>query len=130
MPSSTSRHASHERRRLAALWTGTLAGPLVWLVLLETNYVLASVACETRRTWFLYVCSLAALAIVIAAGMWGWRAQIDDPVQPDHATPPLGEETALQRVRWMALAAAIFSAGFALLIASMQIPVIVHGVCD
>ncbi len=130
MRSSTSRHASHDRRRLAALWSGLLAGPVVWLVLLEVDYVLAYVACETRRTWFLYVAGLAALLLVAGVGYWAWRAAIDDPLQPDRATPPLGEETALERVRWMVMAGIIFSVGFALLILSMQIPIIVLRVCD
>lgn len=77
MPSSTSHHGyreAHERWRVFALWTGLLAGPLVWLTLLEWNYVLSYVACETRQTWFLHLAVIASVAIVGAAGFWAWSA--------------------------------------------------------
>jgi hypothetical protein len=102
----------------------------MWLLQLEANYVLAYVACETRSTWFLHGVTLLALAVVVAAGFAGWRAAIDDPLTPDHASSPVDEETALQRVRWMAAAAVVISAGFALLIIATDIPVIVHRACD
>ncbi len=71
MVSSTSHRAWHDPRRERALWTGVLAGPIVFLVLLQTNYVLAYVACETRQTWFLHLATAAAVLLVAAAAQAG-----------------------------------------------------------
>ena len=130
MPSSISRHASHDRRRVIALWAGILSGPVAFLLLLEYHYVLSYVACETRQTWFLHAAAALAIALVAAAGIWAWRAGIDEPMTPEHASPPLSEETSRQRVRWMVIAAALFSAWFIILIAAMEIPIVVLRVCD
>jgi len=50
--------------RLAALWTGLLAGPVVWAALLETNYALSYVACEQRRTWMLHLSTAVAILLI------------------------------------------------------------------
>src|SRR5687767_5977940 len=116
MPSSTSHRGSHERRRLAALWTGMLAGPIAWLMLLELNYVLSYVSCETRQTWFLHLASLVAILVVGAAGLWGWRASMDHHLAEEEVSPPLSENTSVQRVRWMSAAGAAMSLWFILVI--------------
>ena len=130
MPSSTSDRASHERGRLAALWTGILAGPIVWLVLLEVNYVLSYVACETRQRWFLHLATVIAIALVAASGLWAWRARMDDPFASEELSPPLSEKTSSQRVAWMAATAAGFSIWFIILIIATHIPVVVLKVCQ
>ena len=58
-----------------SLWLGLLAGPTVWLMLLEFNYVGAYVACETRSTWFLHTATAVAVILVTAAGFFAWRAR-------------------------------------------------------
>jgi hypothetical protein len=131
MRSSTLDPASHERRRLAALWTGLLAGPIVWLALLETNYVMSYVACEVRNTWFLHLTTFVAVVLVAAAGWWGWHAGHGDPLQPEpEVTPPLGPETARQRVRWMAAASAGMSIWFIIVIVATDLPVLVLKTCQ
>jgi hypothetical protein len=112
------------------LWSGMLAGPLVWLALLQTNYVLSYVACEQRQTWFLHVATLVAVMVVAAAGFLAWRAghaprQLDEP-----ATPPVGAATAAGRARWMALFAAITSMWFIIVILAMSVPVVVLRTCQ
>src|SRR3954470_3588827 len=75
MPSSTSRRGSLDWGwRLAALWTGVLAGPLAWAALLETNYVLSYVACEQRHTWMLHTATAVALLLIGVAALAAWRA--------------------------------------------------------
>jgi hypothetical protein len=133
MRSSTSPHAFPDaaaRRRAVALWTGSLAGPVVWLVLLETNYVLSYVACETRQTWFLYVAVVAAVALVGGAGAWAWRAGAGPLEDREPLTPPLSSETREVRVRWMARFAAATSIWFIIVILSMAVPVVVLKTCQ
>ena len=130
MSSSTLHRDSHDRARLAALWTGLLAGPLVWLVLLEANYVLSYVACETRQRWFMHAATLLAIALVAAAGLWSWRASVGHPLEPEELSAPLSDTTAVQRVRWMALAGAVVSAAFILLMIATHIPVLILKTCQ
>ena len=130
MRSSTSHRASHDRARLAALWGGVLAGPVVWLVLLEVNYVLSYVACETRQRWFLHLATLVAIGLVAGAGIWAWRARLADPLEAHDVAPPLSEETSVQRAAWMAAVAAAFSIWFVLLIIATHIPVMILKPCQ
>ncbi len=72
-----------------------LAGPVVWLMLLEQNFVMSYVSCETRQTWFLHLATFVAIALVGGAGLWGWSAAIGDPRQEEpETTPPLSVHTA------------------------------------
>ena len=130
MASSISRPVSHERWRLAAVWAGLLAGPLVWLVLLETNYVLAYVACELQQTWFLHLSTALAVLLVGGAGYAAWRASFGDITTDETLTDPLDEETRVQRSRWMSLAGVAFSAWFIIVILAMEVPVIVLKECQ
>jgi hypothetical protein len=133
MPSSTSFPASpdaHARRRVFALWTGILAGPVVWLTLLEANYVMSYVSCETRQTWFLHLATLVSVVIVAAAGAWGWSAGRGPRELPEPLTPPVSPGTCDVRTRWMAHAAAALSAWFILVILAMEVPVVVLRTCQ
>lgn len=133
MPSSTSRPAwrdAHDGRRVFALWAGVLAGPLVWLTLLETIYVLSYVACETRQTWFLHLSVAVAVALVALAGVCAWRAGRGPLDLPEPLTPPISRETCDVRTRWMAHLAVATSIWFILVLLSMAIPVIVLETCQ
>jgi hypothetical protein len=128
MASSTSHRAWHDRRRELALWTGILAGPIVFLFLLEANYVLAYVACETRQKWFLHLTTAVALGVVAGAGWVAWRnGPPDDSQRRSYARTP---ETTETRARWMAIAAIASCGFFLIVILATEIPVLVHNVCD
>lgn len=119
----------HDNHRELALWFGLLAGPLVWLTLLETNYVLSYVSCEVRQTWFLHLVALVSLAIVGIAGVAAWRAGARDGRLDDPHTPPVGPETARERASWMAYAGVAMSIWFAIVILSMEVPVFILPAC-
>ena len=133
MQSSTSFPVSpdaHARRRVFALWTGVLAGPLVWLMLLEVNYVLSYVSCEARQTWFLHLATLVSVALVAAAGAWGWSAGRGPRELPEPLTEPVSAATCDVRTRWMGHASVGLSAWFILVILAMEVPVIVLRTCQ
>lgn len=130
MPSSTSPRVSYERWRLAAIWAGLLTGPIAWLALLEVNYVLAYVACETRSTWFMHLAVVVAVVLVAAAGYAAWAASFGHLLEDETLTPPVSDETRRQRSRWMSLAGVAFSAWFILVILAMEVPLVVLQECQ
>ena len=130
MSSSTLRPVSHERWRLAALWSGLLTGPLAWLALLEVNYVLAYVACESRHTWFMHLATAVAATVVAIAGIAAWRASDGDITAEERLTEPDSDETHRQRSRWMSMAGVLTSAWFLLVILVSEIPILVLQECQ
>lgn len=133
MASSTWRRGSrnpHDRRRLATLWAGLLAGPLVFLVVLQANYVLSYVSCETRQTWFLHGLTLAGVLAVAVAGWRCWRIGAGGARMQPSSGEPVGQRTSETRAIWMGYAGAALSAWFVVAIASMDIPVLVLRTCQ
>jgi hypothetical protein len=128
MASSTSRPAWHEPRRIAALWTGLLAGPIVWFTLLEVNYTLSYVSCESRQKWFLHVAVVASVLLVAAAAYLAWR--YGPPEDSQDRTPPVTRSTAEIRARWMAFGGVGLSLWFILVIIAMEIPILTLKVCQ
>lgn len=131
MPSSTLRRDSSEwshAGRLTPLWIGVLAGPLMWAVLLETNYVLSYVACEQRHTWMLHLATAVAVLVVAVAGYFAWRAA--PPLgSPDQPTADK-DQTRLLRARFLAIGALALSAWFILVILSTEVVISILEVCS
>ena len=128
MASSTSVPAWHEPRRWAALWTGVLTGPVVFLALLQTNYVMSYVACEVRTRWFLHLATLVALLLVGGAG---WLAWTNGPAVPDERrSDAITPETTESRARWMSMAGVMLCAWFMLVILATEIPILVLKQCQ
>jgi hypothetical protein len=113
-----------------ALWTGILAGPAIWLMLLEANYVLSYVACETGQTWFLHLNTVVAVALVAAAGLWAWRAVHRPHDWSEPLTAPVGPETCDVRARWMSRLAVTSCAWFIVVIIATEVPAIVLSPCQ
>jgi hypothetical protein len=73
MPSSTLHRGSLNTRLLGVLLAGVLGTPVLWLMTLQSGYVLAYQACDDRsRSWVL-VPTVAAIAIAALAGAIAWR---------------------------------------------------------
>ena len=123
MRSSTLPHESFDRGwPLASLWLGLVSGPLAWAALLQTNYVLSYVSCETHRTWMLHAASLTALALVGAGALAAarvWRRTLTGGVRPMMDG----------RARAMAVGGIAMSAWFGLVILATEIPVLVLAPC-
>ena len=128
MASSTSRPASSDPGRLARLWVGLLAGPVVFLAVLETNYVLAYVACEQRQAWMIHLASAAAIVLVACAALGAWRAALPGH-EVERPTTDLGE-TSADRNRFMAYGGVALSVWFIIAILALEIPPIVLKPCQ
>jgi len=113
--------------RLAALWTGLLAGPLAWACLLEANYVMSYVACEQRHTWMLHLPTAVAVTLVALAALTAWRAA--PPLGPNDEPSFAPERTALLRARFMAVGGLVLCAFFFVVILATEIPVLVLPPC-
>jgi hypothetical protein len=113
-----------------ALWTGVLAAPILTLILLQTNYVLSYVSCETRQTWFLHATTAIAVLLAAAAGLWGWRAGRGPLPAAEEQTAPISPETCNARARWMSRAAVASTIWFIVVMLSMSIPVLVLKTCQ
>jgi hypothetical protein len=127
MPSSTLRRASHDPRQETGLVASVVAGPLVWLTLLEVNYVLTYVACEQRSDWMLHVASIVALVLVGLAGLVAWRARTAGPTDAPTVSQ---DEIAELRTRFLANAGVLMCAWFSVVIIATEIPVIVYRPCQ
>jgi hypothetical protein len=121
---------SHDRRRLAVLWAGLLAGPLIFLAVLQANYVLSYVSCETRQTWFLHALPLAGMLVVALVGWRCWVIGTAGTELLSSSGNPVSSQTSETRAVWMGYAGAGISAWFVVAIASMDIPVLVLRTCQ
>ena len=116
MDSSIYPRASSDKRRGAVLWSAILAAPIVWLMALQVNYVLAYPTCADRSNGWIHVTNGVLLVVMLtlcgAAGV-AWRAYRRH--QPRHFLSVLG----------------IFMAGLFLILAiGLAVPPLVLRPCD
>jgi hypothetical protein len=112
------------------VWAGLLTGPAAWLALLQVNYVLAYVACETSATWFMHLAIGVALALAAAGGFAAWMASPGGLRADDAETLPSTEAMRIQRARWMSLGGVVLSVWFFVVILSMEVPLVVLRACQ
>lgn len=112
-------------KRDIALWTGVLAGPIVWLCSFEANYALAPWACIFQAKLALYLISIAALVLCGASGMLAWRQWNELGREW-----PGGGGGALPRSRIMAIGGVLMSAMFFLVVLAQAIPEVVLESCQ
>jgi len=108
-----------------AMWTGILAGPIVWLISFEAKFALAPWACVFQAKLASYIVSIFALALAAGSGMLAWRQwnELGREVPGDG-------EGALPRSRIMAIGGVLLSALFFLMILAQAIPELVLGACE
>jgi hypothetical protein len=108
-----------------SLWTGIVAGPLIWLVYLEASYALTPSACIAGNKQILGASTLAAL-LAIALTVWvAWRSW-----RASGATTATEAGNPATRSRFMALAGLGLSALSFLVVLASAIPIVVLGACD
>jgi small-conductance mechanosensitive channel len=108
-----------------ALWTGILAGPVVWLLSFEANFALAPWACEFNNKLALFLVAIFALVLVAGSGLLAWcEWNATGKVWPGGAGGPLARE------RVMAGCGILLSAMFFVVIVAQAVPNLLLGACD
>jgi hypothetical protein len=108
-----------------ALWTGILAGPIIWLLSFEANFALVPWACEFQAKLALYVVRLIAIVLAASSFALAWRLWKE-----------LGKEWpgqaggALARSRVMAGSGVLMSAMFFVVIVAQSVPELILGACE
>jgi hypothetical protein len=133
MASSTSHPVSDRPdtpKQILSLWIGILAGPLLFLMLLQVNYVFSYMACETQRTWFLHLATIVAPVLTAGAGTIAWRAR--RPLESDAAelSAPGVIHAPSTRAYWMAAAAALSCVWFIIAMLAMIVPAAILRPCQ
>ena len=102
----------------------------MFLAVLQANYVLSYVSCETRQTWFLHIVTLAGCLLVSAVGWRCWVIGVAGAPLRSSSDDALRLRASESRTVWMGYAGASISAWFVIAIASMDIPVLVLRTCQ
>lgn len=105
------------KRGTFTLWTGVLAGPLLWFLNQQANFALTPWACRTQQVEVLHGVALTCLLGTLLAGAaaWGdWRFA-DERLREVRTNY-------LVRGRFMAQVGVFSSALFALVIIAMWLP--------
>ena len=110
---------------LFSQWIGILGGPLVWLVFLQLNYMLAPSACLSQNKTMLGMVTVIALFGTLGSAFAAWRGW-----QQTGATGHTEEGGAIGRSRFMALSGIGLSALFAFVVLASAIPIMFLGACD
>ena len=112
-------------KRDFALWTGILAGPIVWLLSFVANFALAPWACIFQAKLALYIVSLIALILSVGSGAVAWTQW----GQLGRKWPDEGGSVVC-RSRGLAVAGVLLSAMFCLVIIAQSVPEIILEACQ
>jgi hypothetical protein len=107
-----------------SLWTGILAGPIMFAFKLMATYAMVKWTCITDRQGVLHLISLLTLLVVFGAAWIAWTAlqHTAGTLDPDAGTPEA-------RARFMALLGLASSAFFGLAIVANAYPEWVLDAC-
>jgi len=117
--------AKQDRADALILWGSLFAGPLVWAVEHETNFILVPWACAFGTQPTLEAISLIALLLVAAAAVAGW-ARLRRAGETSADTGP----GLIPRVRLMAIIAIMLNGLFFLLILQHAMATFMLGACQ
>lgn len=111
----------NEGRGVALLWLISLLGPVVWLVQLQTNYVLAYWVCRSGNRLVYPLVGLIALAVLAWGGWVAWslrRLGKNEPMEDSRG-----------RILLMTAAGMAGCAFFSLVVIATSIPGLLPGGC-
>jgi hypothetical protein len=119
--------ASGELRWLSPLplWTGLLAGPVVWATDLTASYALVKWTCSSQRNLVLQMISPVCLALVAGGALVSWLA-----FRQTAADLPTDVGDPRSRARFMAILGLTSNALFALTIVAGAMPRWVLDACQ
>lgn len=124
METATEKHFS-KGGGLLELWTGMLAGPIAWLLQLQTNYILAQLVCSRTSHVMLHVITVVALLLAAGGGLIAWRSW-----QQAGREWPGESEGVVPRSRFMAVVGLLTSVMFFLVILAQGIPSFILNPCQ
>jgi hypothetical protein len=92
---------------------------------MQANYVLVSLTCQQGSRWPLYLVTLLALLLTLAAGFGSWRARakVNGSYSDDGGSPP-------SVARFMAVLGIMTSALFSLVIIAQAVPGFIFRGCQ
>jgi hypothetical protein len=93
-----------------AVGTGLALAPIAWFASLGANFALAPLACSAHGKSILWLISATALGLAIASGLWAWTQRM--------------------LYRRLAVAGALTSALFSIVIIAQAIPTLMLGGCE
>jgi hypothetical protein len=108
-----------------ALWTGVLAGPIVWLLSFEAKFALAPWACTFQSEAALYSIAIAALILCAASAVLSWQEWRTLGSQSNNEA-----EDASARGNFMALGGIVLSAGFFIVVLAQWLPDLMLRACE
>jgi hypothetical protein len=110
---------------LVSQWSGVLGGPVIWLIFLQANYMLAPSACLSQNKTMLAIVTVVAFFGTLASAFAAWRAW-----HRAGATAHTEDGDAAGRSRFMALSGIGLSVLFAFVVLASAIPIVFLGACD
>jgi hypothetical protein len=108
-----------------ALWTGVLAGPIVWLFSFEAKFALAPWACTFQSEAALYSIAIAALILCAASIALSWHEWRTLGAQSHNEA-----EGATFRSNFMAIGGIVLSAGFFVVVLAQWFPDLMLRACE
>lgn len=114
-----------ERFGSPAVWFAFLGGPLAWSAHFLASYGLVYVACVTGSKSLLYLVTVVAAAVAIAAAAVGWRLWRQPEPSGDPAAAQVGART-----RFFGRAGLLMSVLFLLVILSEGAAALVFRACE
>jgi hypothetical protein len=119
------------------LWAAVLGSPLLFLVLLQTNYVLAYPSCAARSNAWILVSSAIGFALVLLLTLGAshvWRTdpqqQREGPAGLSEQRNPIGEDLSMAARHFLSVLGLLLSGLTVLLVIGLAIPPLLLRPCD